>query len=95
MNDSCTIANDILLGEVCSLLSEGKKEKLRPKGKSMRPFILKDWDHIILAPHDALRKGDIVLARLDEKYYVVRRIISIYQNIISNLLIKFTGRDFF
>lgn len=77
MNTTITIANHELLGDVCALLAEGKRVKIRAKGNSMRPFI-RGGDIIVLAPTpEQLRKGDIVLARLDERNYVVHRIVGI------------------
>ena len=72
-----TIANDQLLGEVCTLLAAGKKVKIRAKGDSMRPFIHGDKDALLLAPVEALHTGDIVLARISEGRYILHRIIAI------------------
>ena len=77
MNDTRTIDNDTLLGEICLQLSQGKKVRLRAKGNSMRPFIHGSKDILLLAPSDCLRKGDVVLARIYEKRYVIHRIIGI------------------
>lgn len=75
MSDAKTIDNEILLGEICLLISQGKRVKLRAKGNSMRPFIRGREDTILLVPSGNLRKGDVVLARIDGKRYVVHRII--------------------
>lgn len=80
MNENRKIPNDIILGEVCSLLSEGKKVKLPPKGKSMLPFIEENRDLLIIAPPEKLRKGDIVLARIGGLRYIMHRIIRIRDN---------------
>lgn len=72
-----TIANDELLGEVCTLLAAGKKVKIRAKGTSMEPFIHGDKDTLLLAPVETLHKGDIVLARISEGRYILHRIIRI------------------
>lgn len=73
-----TIANDELLGEVCTMLAAGKKVKIRAKGTSMLPFIHGDKDTLLLAPPvEALRTGDIVLARISEGRYILHRIIKI------------------
>lgn len=71
-----SIANEVMLGEVCALLAEGKRVKLRAKGGSMRPLIRGDEDTLVLAPVTALRKGDVVLARIGGGY-VVHRIVGI------------------
>lgn len=72
-----TIANGELLGEVCTMLAAGKKVKIRAKGNSMEPFIHDDKDTLLLAPVEALRTGDIVLARISEGRYILHRIIKI------------------
>lgn len=77
MNDIRTIDNDTLLGEICSLLSQGKSVKLRAKGNSMQPFIHGNEDILILTPSDFFSMGDVVLAKIEEKRYVVHRIIKI------------------
>lgn len=72
-----TIANSELLGEICALLTEGKRVKIRAKGDSMHPFIRGDEDIIVLAPvPEKLRKGDIVLARIAGGDYVIHRIVN-------------------
>lgn len=75
MNDVRTIDNDTLLGEICILLSEGKRVKLRAKGGSMSPFINGGEDNLVLAQRNSLRTGDIVLARIEGKRYVMHRIV--------------------
>ena len=83
MNNPLIIDNETLLGEICILLSQGKKVKLRAKGNSMRPFIHGNKDILVLAPLDFLSMGDVVLARVDEKRYVVHRIIGMRGDIIT------------
>lgn len=76
MSERLVIANEVLLGKVCELLSEGKKVILRAKGNSMRPFILGGEDTIIIEQTTSIRRGDIVLARIDRKF-ILHRIIRI------------------
>lgn len=83
MNDTLIIDNDILLGEICIYLSEGKRVKLRAKGNSMRPFIHGNEDILLLVPSDNLHKGDVVLAQIDGKRYVVHRIIGLRNDKIT------------
>lgn len=77
MTDARTIDNKTLLGEICNLLSQGKKVKLRAKGNSMRPFIHGNEDTLILAPTGTLHHGDVVLARVDGDRYVVHRVVGL------------------
>lgn len=72
-----------MFGEVCALLAEGKRVKLLAKGGSMRPLIRGDEDKLVLAPVNALRKGDVVLARINSSGYVVHRIVAIDGDMIT------------
>lgn len=83
MNDPRTIDNDILIGEICLHLSQGKKVKLRAKGSSMWPFIHGNEDTLLITPASTLSKDDIVLAHIDGKRYVVHRIVEMSENIIT------------
>lgn len=75
MNERHAIPNALLLGEVCALLADGRKVKLRAKGGSMRPFIRGDEDILVLGPPTRLRRGDVVLARRGADEYVLHRIV--------------------
>lgn len=70
------VDNETLLGEVCRLLSEGKRVMLRAKGDSMLPVIHND-DTLVITPATEPREGDIALARVGTTKYVVHRIIRI------------------
>ena len=82
MTGSRTVANDVLIGQVCALLAEGKRVKLRAKGESMRPFIKGDEDTLLLVPPGAVRRGDVVLALTDEGSYVVHRVTGIKGDLV-------------
>ena len=56
------VPNSILLGEVRSLLAEGKDVVIPTKGNSMLPFIRGGRDSVNLRRLDTLEVGDIVLA---------------------------------
>ncbi len=71
------IANEVLLGEVCKSLIDGKKVRLRAKGHSMHPFILGERDTLVIKPVTILHKLDVVLAKIDENRYVIHRVIDI------------------
>ena len=77
MNKPRAIDNETFLREVCLHLSQGKSVRLRAKGNSMRPFIHGGNDILLLVPSESLSKGDVVLARIDGKRYVIHRIIEI------------------
>ena len=73
-----TVPNEILLAEVGNLLDEGKDVILLTKGNSMLPFIRGEKDSVLLrksAP-ESLTAGDIVLAEVAPKQYVLHRVLS-------------------
>ena len=73
------LPNEVLLGEVAQLLSEGREVVMTPKGRSMLPFIRGEVDRIKLRQPDSLNVGDIVLAYFGNSY-VLHRIIAIRGN---------------
>lgn len=72
-----SIPNDILIPEVGRLLDEGGEVLLKTKGNSMLPAIVGDRDSVRLVKvaFDAVREGDIVLAEVGERIYVLHRVI--------------------
>jgi len=74
---SITVPNDVLLGEVSSLLDKGKDVVLLAKGSSMLPFIRDGRDSVRLRKHGQVRIGDIVLARVSTGNWVLHRVFSI------------------
>lgn len=75
--DKLTLDNKILLGEVTSILKEGRKVILMTRGNSMLPFIRGDVDSVELVRADQIAEGDIVLGLTDQDVYVLHRIIQI------------------
>lgn len=72
-----TIPNDILLGEVTNLLSEGQEVIILTKGNSMLPYLRSEKDSVALRKKDDVEVGDVVLAHLGGGRYVLHRIFSI------------------
>lgn len=68
------IANEILLPEIIRLVDEGREVVLRTKGNSMLPFITGDRDSVVLKKPSQLSVGDIVLAEIAPRHYVLHRI---------------------
>ena len=68
------VPNDILLGEVKSILQEGKDVVIPTKGSSMLPFIRGVRDSVKLRKLDTLEVGDIVLAELRKGVFVLHRV---------------------
>lgn len=71
------LPNEILMGEVERLLSQGTAVTIMTKGNSMLPFIVGERDSVVLKPYGKPRVGDIALAHLDSGAYVLHRIIAI------------------
>lgn len=77
MTEKRVIPNEILLGEVTSLLAEGQEVVLLTKGGSMMPFLRSERDSVALRKLEKVEVGDIVLAHLGGGRYVLHRIIAI------------------
>ena len=71
------VPNDLLLGEVNTLLLEGRSVILMTKGSSMLPFIRGDKDSVELVRSTTLKPGDIALAHLSDGRYVLHRIAAL------------------
>ncbi|MBR1733666.1 MAG: S24/S26 family peptidase [Alloprevotella sp.] len=69
--------NHIIIPEIKKLIDEGHTVTLRVRGVSMRPFLDDGRDCVLLAPCEDkanLHRGDIVLAEVFPKQYVLHRI---------------------
>ena len=77
-----SLPNEILLGEVCRMLAEGLTVTLKTKGNSMQPFITGGRDSVVLKKFGKLNKGDIVLAELKPRQFVLHRIVKINGRLI-------------
>jgi len=71
------IPNDILLSSAEELLAEGRDVELMVKGYSMRPYLETEKDSVLLRKLDTIAVGDVVLARVAPKTYVLHRIWAI------------------
>jgi hypothetical protein len=71
------IPNEILIPKVKEVIDRGATATLRVKGHSMRIFLSNGRDLVTLvAPErEKLRVGDVVLAEIQPKVYVLHRII--------------------
>lgn len=78
-----TLPNEELLPEVVKMLSEGNRVTIRAKGNSMLPFIVGDRDSVILQKKDRLVAGDIILAEITSKQFVLHRILKIENDKIT------------
>lgn len=71
------VPNEQMLGEVKTLLGEGRSVVFLAKGSSMRPFIEGDADSVLLERSERVQAGDIALARLDSGIWVLHRVVSV------------------
>ena len=70
-----TLPNEVLLEDAGKLLAEGREVCITPKGNSMLPFIRNGEDSVTLKKLPGAEVGDIVLARLGDRHYVLHRVI--------------------
>ncbi|NPD92313.1 S24/S26 family peptidase [Xylanibacter muris] len=71
------ISNSRFLPEVIRMIGNGHSVTIPLKGYSMRPFLEDDRDKAILSKVRNLNIGDIALAEISPKTYVLHRIIGI------------------
>lgn len=69
--------NGQLFSEVAQLLEQGYSVTLRGKGNSMFPFIRDKRDSVVLWKTKDITVGDIVLAQVAERGYVLHRVYKI------------------
>lgn len=72
--DRVLLDNVQYFSEVARLLAEGHSVTIPAKGRSMLPFIIGGRDSLVLVAAGSLCVGDIVLARLPERGYVLHRV---------------------
>lgn len=70
-------ANEIIIPEIIAILNSGHSVTLGLRGYSMRPFLEDRRDKALLRKPTAITVGDVVLAEISPKRYVLHRIISI------------------
>lgn len=78
MANTLTLPNEELLGEVEELLNMGLAVRIKPKGRSMEPFIHEATDEVVLKKMDFPKVGQIALAKLADGKFVIHRIIKIH-----------------
>ena len=71
------IPNEILIPKVKEVVDRGATATLRVKGHSMRIFLSngRDLVTLVVPERENLRVGDVVLAEIQPKVYVLHRII--------------------
>ncbi len=77
MAETLRLPNAFLFPEVARLLEEGCTVTLPAKGDSMFPFVAGGRDEVVLRKAATVRTGDIVLAEVPGKGYVLHRVYRI------------------
>lgn len=74
--------NSTFIPEILNILDEGHSVTIPLKGNSMRPFLQDGRDKAILvsSKNKEFRKGDVVLAEVSDKHFVLHRIANIDKN---------------
>lgn len=66
-----------ILEEAIRLVGEGLSVTMPAKGKSMLPFIIGGKESVVMEKAAKVKRGDVVLAWVDDHRYVIHRIIDI------------------
>lgn len=69
--------NEVLIPQIITLLDSGHTVTLMLRGISMRPFLEDNRDKALLKKAEKLKVGDVVLAEISAKHYVLHRITEI------------------
>ena len=72
-----TVSDELILSDAVRLVNEGMAVTLLVKGRSMLPFILGGIDSVVLTRPGKVSPGDVVLARIDGKRYVLHRVMEV------------------
>jgi len=71
----CT--NEQLIPDIIKMLDEGHTVTLKLRGISMRPFLENNRDKVLLTKIRSPKVGEVVLAEIRPKTYVLHRIVKI------------------
>lgn len=78
-----SIPNALLIPELVKIMDEGHTITITPKGVSMRPFLESKRDKAVLKKATNPQTGEVVLAEVAPKRYVLHRIIKISDGIVT------------
>lgn len=78
-----SIPNALLIPELVKIMDEGHTITITPKGVSMRPFLESKRDKAVLKKATNPQAGDVVLAEVALRRYVLHRIIKISDGIVT------------
>lgn len=71
------VSDDQIIGDAVRLVQEGMAVTMLVKGRSMLPFILGGRESAVLTRPGTIRPGDVVLARIDDRRYVLHRVMEV------------------
>lgn len=71
------LSNNVFFSEVSEILNKGGTVSIPVRGNSMLPFIVGGRDKVTLEKKQFVKKGDIVLAWVNGKSYVLHRVYHI------------------
>ena len=71
------VTDELIISDAVRLVNEGMAVTLLVKGRSMLPFILGGIDSVVLTRPGDVRRGDVVLARIDGQRYVLHRVMEV------------------
>ena len=71
------VSDDLIMDEAIRLVDEGVEVTFPVNGRSMLPFIVGGRDSVVLIKPSALKRGDVILARVENGHFVIHRIVDI------------------
>ena len=71
------VSDEEIIRNAVSLVNEGMAVTMLVKGRSMLPFILGGIESVVLTRPGEIREGDVVLARIDNRRYVLHRVMEV------------------
>lgn len=72
------VTEEQIISDAVRFVNEGLAVTMRVKGRSMLPFILGGQESVVLTRPGTIRPGDVVLARIDDRRYVLHRVMEIF-----------------
>jgi len=77
MSEKAKVSDEQIISEAVRLVNEGLAVTMQVKGRSMLPFIFGGIDSAVLTLPGEIREGDVVLARIDGRRYVLHRVMEV------------------
>ena len=71
------VSDEQIIGDAVRLVEEGMAVTMLVKGRSMLPFILGGQESAVLTQPGVIKPGDVVLARIDGRRYVLHRVMEV------------------